>query len=169
MDASEIQVQVCLYAFDLIFLNGEVSSALRQVATQSGRLEWVWSCLWLPFLILLRHWTAVSCSGSGFLSVGSIGQRSPDLLQWFWGLMQFYISVIEVEVSPSDFRSSGKTSLCSVEQKGLHTVNQPVPLFSLLLSRCVFYNIPCLEMCRCSTLVGYLPGSLKAVSSVCRT
>lgn len=26
VDAAEIQVQVCLYAFDLIYLNGEVSS-----------------------------------------------------------------------------------------------------------------------------------------------
>lgn len=83
--------------------------------------------------------------------------------------MQFYISMIEVEFFLSDFRSSGKTSLCSVEQKSLHTVNQPVPLFSLFLSRCVFYNIHCLEVCRCSTVVGYLPGSLKAISSVCRT
>lgn len=28
VDASEIQVQVCLYAFDLIYLNGEVSFTL---------------------------------------------------------------------------------------------------------------------------------------------
>lgn len=27
VDAAEIQVQVCLYAFDLIYLNGEVSSS----------------------------------------------------------------------------------------------------------------------------------------------
>ena len=27
VDAAEIQVQVCLYAFDLIYLNGQVSSA----------------------------------------------------------------------------------------------------------------------------------------------
>lgn len=67
----------------------------------------------------------------------------------------------EVEFSPCDFRSSGKTRLCSVDQ--------PVPLFSLSLGRCMFYNIHCLEVCRCSTVIGYLPGSLKAVSSVCRT
>lgn len=28
VDAAEIQVQVCLYAFDLIYLNGEVSSGI---------------------------------------------------------------------------------------------------------------------------------------------
>lgn len=28
VDAAEIQVQVCLYAFDLIYLNGEVSSSI---------------------------------------------------------------------------------------------------------------------------------------------
>ena len=28
MDAAEIQVQVCLYAFDLIYLNGKVSSGI---------------------------------------------------------------------------------------------------------------------------------------------
>lgn len=34
VDAAEIQVQVCLYAFDLIYLNGEVSPASRQSAAK---------------------------------------------------------------------------------------------------------------------------------------
>lgn len=34
VDAAEIQVQVCLYAFDLIYLNGEVSSGFTSGDSQ---------------------------------------------------------------------------------------------------------------------------------------
>lgn len=38
VDAAEIQVQVCLYAFDLIYLNGEVSCARPRVRSEvTGR------------------------------------------------------------------------------------------------------------------------------------
>lgn len=37
VDAAEIQVQVCLYAFDLIYLNGEVSPALLPGGGVAGR------------------------------------------------------------------------------------------------------------------------------------
>lgn len=36
VDAAEIQVQVCLYAFDLIYLNGKVSSRRRSCARAEG-------------------------------------------------------------------------------------------------------------------------------------
>lgn len=38
VDAAEIQVQVCLYAFDLIYLNGEVSLGPRPRQPESGSL-----------------------------------------------------------------------------------------------------------------------------------
>lgn len=40
VDAAEIQVQVCLYAFDLIYLNGQVSSAACLGADGGGVRAW---------------------------------------------------------------------------------------------------------------------------------
>lgn len=38
VDAAEIQVQVCLYAFDLIYLNGEVSSSFTSRAAEAWQV-----------------------------------------------------------------------------------------------------------------------------------
>lgn len=52
VDAAEIQVQVCLYAFDLIYLNGEVSSGFACRRSEGGARE---PAAWVSFLTLPRH------------------------------------------------------------------------------------------------------------------
>ena len=52
VDAAEIQVQVCLYAFDLIYLNGEVSSGFACRCSEGQVPEPV---VWGSFLTLPRH------------------------------------------------------------------------------------------------------------------